>query len=352
MKYIFLIASILTIFIAFQTHSFANGGPVERADPVPELSPELQKIIDHHYDYPYSKNYTYPDEIYERRKRVEDDIYSQYINIRRPSRVYRTAEHYKEDLQMHEMALKIGLCQKITDAEMEAIKDRINKRYNGRVILELAVDQRNLEAIDLLFKYGADPFMSYAGDFPRGKPPFINFAYEMRDTFNPGFSVDAIRLFTKNGFDPNHVMDLKLDGVTFVENGMTFLAGMVLVKNELAWVSLMEGGGNPWAKFKIGGRIMNIAAYAASSEDIGFLDYVIENGYLKTASKEDIEDLIAKIMEMPLYADYAGTESRQRILQSIIEQTDIVPTKEMFDYINWRGNSKTESIDYILRKKY
>lgn len=112
MRYIFLIASILTSFIAFQTHSFANGGSVERVNPVPELSPELQKIIDHHYDYPYSKNYTYPDEIYERRKRVEDDIYSQYINIRSSSRVYRTAEFYKEDPQIYEMALKIGLCQK------------------------------------------------------------------------------------------------------------------------------------------------------------------------------------------------------------------------------------------------
>lgn len=235
---------------------------------------------------------------------------------------------------------------------MEAIKDRINKRYNGGTLLELAVDQRNLEAIELLFRYGADPFMSYVEDYKDSKPAHVNFAYEMRDTFNPGFSVDAIRLFTKNGLDPNHVMDLKMDGATFQEYGMTFLAGMVLVKNELAWVSLMEGGGNPWAKVKIATRIMNIAAYAASSENIAFLDYVIENGYLKTASKEDIEDLIAKIMEMPLYADYAGTESRQRILQSIIEQTDIVPTKEMFDYINWRGNSKTESIDYILRKKY
>ncbi|UXN04226.1 hypothetical protein [Bartonella sp. HY406] len=352
MRYIFLIASILTSFIAFQTHSFANGGPVERVGPVPELSPELQKITDHHYDYPYSKNYTYPDEIYERRKRIENDIYSNYIRERIPERGSGIAKHFKEDSQIYALALKIGLCQKITDTEVEAIKDRINQKYSGDTLLELAIAQMNLEAIDLLFKYGADPFISYEEDYAHVDRSDLNFMYQMSETFNPGFSVDVIRLFVKYKLNPNHVFGRKINDAAFGDNGMTFLAYMVLIKNELAWVSLMEGGGNPWAKFKIGGRIMNIAAYAASSEDIGFLDYVIENGYLKTASKEDIEDLIAKIMEMPLYADYAGTESRQRILQSIIEQTDIVPTKEMFDYINWRGNSKTESIDYILRKKY
>ncbi|UXN04229.1 hypothetical protein [Bartonella sp. HY406] len=334
MKYIFLIASILTSFIAFQTHSFANGGPVERVDPVPQLSPELQKITDHNYDYPYSKNYTYPDQIYERRKRIENDIYSNYIRERIPESGSGIAKHFQEDSQIYELALKIGLCQKITDAEVEAIKDRINKKYSGDTLLELAVSQMNLEAIDLLFKYGADPFISYEEGNIYVDRSDLAFMDKMSDTFNPGFSVDVIRLFVKYKLNPNHVNNRKIDHATSKDHDMTFLAYMVLIHNELAWVSLMEGGGNPWLQWEIAGEPKSIVSHSVMGLNLPFLDYIIENGYLETASKEDIDELIDVMTTLALRSDLY-TQNRQRQLRSIVAKRGIIPSQEILDYINW-----------------
>lgn len=338
-----IISLVITLFIAvigivlFVPCFFHQAVPTQTGsimDSRAKLSPELQKITDHSFDYPYSKDITYPDYIYDRRKDDEDDVYDKYIKIRYKLSAEKAADYFIEDAQVYKIALKIGLCEElITDEDIILIQDRISKRFKGMPLLELAVYQRNLQAIDMLFKYGADPYMSYAGDVPRGKPAYINFLYEMHETFNSGFSVDAIRLYLKHGYDPNYL--------EYPKTNETFLNSMVMSKNELAWTAMLKVGGNPWHKIVEFGKKKSIAADAASSNYLPFLDYLIYYGYIEKAKEEDVLEVIAEILDWS-ERDDLGMQNRQRILHELIQRADIVPTKKMINYMEWKPPVTTE----------
>lgn len=342
-----IISLVITLFIAaigiilFVPCFFHQAVPTQTGsimDSRAKLSPELQKITDHSFDYPYSKDIVYPDYIYSYRKNAENDIYDEYIKIRHAPRAEKYATYFIEDAQVYKIALKIGLCEElITDDDMILIQDRISKRFNGSTLLEIAVDLRNLQAIDMLFKYGADPYMSYSDGYPDAKPASINFLYEMHETFNSGFSVDAIRLYLKHGYDPNYL--------EYPKKNSTFLSTMVTINNELAWTDMLKAGGDPWHKIIKFDEKKSIAADAASLDYFPFLDYLIYYGYIEKAKEEDVLQVIDQVLFFaPGQALYIELEmqNRQRILRELIQRADIVPTKKMIDYMEWKPPVTTE----------
>ncbi|OLY47638.1 hypothetical protein [Bartonella apis] len=169
----------------------------------------------------------------------EPQIVNEQIDDTAP-RAYSYFKH--EAPAVYHLARKIERQDPITVDEVKALPEgSLNARYEGEItLLYFALDQYNLQAIDALLAGGADPYMIDQPSTGSGR----DFTYYMgamnmssRPDLGVKFKTDLIKIYLKNGGDPNH----KLPG----QSGSPFFYYVALMKNFDGVEVLLKAGANP-----------------------------------------------------------------------------------------------------------
>ena len=146
---------------------------------------------------------------------------------------------------VYHLARKINRQDPITVDEVKALPEgSLNARYGEEItLLYFALDQYNLQAIDALLAGGADPYMI---DQPSTGSE-RDFTYYMGATnmssqphLSVKFKTDLIKIYLKNGGDPNHHGLLRGGEVPFIIH-------VALMHNFDGVELLLKAGANPLA---------------------------------------------------------------------------------------------------------
>lgn len=199
-------------------------------------------------------------------------------------RANRLFKPYGEEV--YQLAQKIERGQSIRIQEIMNLPYGVNERYGQEItLLFLALGARNVEAIDMLFEAGADPYMI---DRPStgSERSFVYYltlpGHETDHEQGFQFINQLIRLYLKHGGDPNH----RLDDV----HGDSLISEVALIRNYEAINILLKAGADPWADSNEKDNAMTLLAVDMVSQD--FLNQLIDQGYFEHVEYAKLERFI------------------------------------------------------------
>lgn len=133
-------------------------------------------------------------------------------------------DYSKAPSEMRAIAYKIFLRQSLTQPDLKALGENINKSFPerkpnglyryGRTLLVTAVENQNLDAVNALLEAGADPYVSTDPNNESEQIRSWNFLYlAMKqegqklpdsDYFDKTYANQLLQLYLKHGGDPNY----------------------------------------------------------------------------------------------------------------------------------------------------
>ena len=240
------------------------------------------------------------------------------------------------DPDLWRVAERIGANEVPTDEEIAAIKNKINTRAkDDMTLLFLAAwsstlyergspkYEADLAAMDKLLANGANPYLPdrLARDGTDRLDPDVNENFASYAAGITPESTDYLRLYLKNGGDPNAVV--QIDGTTMAKQVATYgnFDGFKLLVDAGADVFRYSKGTTPLFPLMSAGLM----------ERYDFIEYAIGKGVLRGVDDKRIADLIDSIDSYSLRNDQTSRDM-VRVVRRIIEIT------------GYRGDQHSEKI--------
>ncbi|ACM40165.1 MULTISPECIES: ankyrin repeat domain-containing protein [Rhizobium/Agrobacterium group] len=208
-------------------------------------------------------------------------------------------DYSKAPSEMRAIAYKIFLRQSLTQPDLKALGENINKSFPerkpnglyryGRTLLVTAVENQNLDAVNALLEAGADPYVSTDPNNESEQIRSWNFLYlAMKqegqklpdsDYFDKTYANQLLQLYLKHGGDPNYRWP---DGQSLLE----FTVG----DNFEGFKILLQAGADPW---KRGEQDTPLAVQCVTlMRKPSCIQYLAENGYYDKTPENYMYDMI------------------------------------------------------------
>nr|WP_272211154.1 hypothetical protein [Marinicella sp. W31]MDC2877039.1 hypothetical protein [Marinicella sp. W31] len=229
--------------------------------------------------------------------------------------------------QPYRLAQKIERGDAISEAEVKALPDGVDKRYGDEItMLFLALQAHNLKAIDTLLAAGADP---YIVDRP-SQGSARNFAYYVTMPGSPedqkdghSFMLSLIQLYLKHGGDPNHRL-----GGGFND---TVAEATASNKNYAGFIELVRAGADPWDEDSYGDSSMDVLAMAGTSSSLNIINELINDGYFLKIPLKKLQNFMSSLAAYTQRRDRMSEEIQQIALRVLKRNPDYPPDQNTQD---------------------